>query len=79
MRVMTEGFAKMTIDRFSQDEESLRARLLVLKDLVAEQDLHEKPCPLLATQLRDLDVLCARLHADVRRLAECVKKAGYSR
>lgn len=67
----------MAREYFYGDEEKLRKRLLVLKELVAEQDLHEKPCPLLAAQLNELGVLCGRLQSDVRTLAECVEKAGH--
>ena len=65
----------MAREHFYGDEEKLRKRLLVLKELVAEQDLSEKPCPRLAAQLNELGVLCGRLQADVRKLAECVGKA----
>jgi hypothetical protein len=67
----------MAREYFYSDEEKLRKRLLVLKELVTEQDLHEKPCPLLAAQLNELGVLCGRLQSDVRNLAECVEKAGH--
>jgi len=66
----------MAREHFYGDEEKLRKRLLVLKELVTEQDLHEKPCPLLAAQLNELGVLCGRLQEDVRKLAACVEKAG---
>lgn len=66
----------MAREHFYSDEAKLRNRLLVLKELVAEQELHEQPCPLLAAQLNELGVLCGRLQADVRKLAECVEKAG---
>lgn len=68
----------MAREHFYGDEEKLRKRLLVLQELVAEQDLHEKPCPLLAAQLNELGVLCGRLQADIRVLAEAVQKAGYN-
>lgn len=67
----------MAREHFYGDEEKLRKRLLVLKELVSEQALHEKPCPLLAAQLNELGVLCGRLQSDVRKLAECVEKAGH--
>lgn len=62
---------------FNGVEEKLRKRLLMLKELVAEQELHEKPCTLLAEQLNELGVLCGRLQADVRKLAECVEEARH--
>lgn len=67
----------MSRQHFYSDEEKLRKRLLVLKELVSEQDLHEQPCPLLAAQLNELGVLCGRLQSDVRALAEAVEKAGH--
>lgn len=67
----------MAREHFYGDEEKLRNRLLVLKELVAEQNLYEKPCPLLAAQLNELAVLCGRLQSDVRKLAECVEKASH--
>lgn len=67
----------MAREHFYGDEEKLRKRLLVLKELVAEQNLHEKPCPLLSAQLNELGVLCGRLQSDVRKLAECVDKAAH--
>lgn len=66
----------MAREHFYGDEEKLRKRLLVLKEMVAEQDLHERPCPLLAAQLNELAVLCERLQSHIRKLAECVEKAG---
>lgn len=60
---------------FHGDEQKLRERLLMLKELVAEQNLHSEPCPLLAQQLTELGVLCKLLQADVRKLAGCVDKA----
>lgn len=67
----------MAREHFYGDEEKLRERLLVLKELVSEQELHPRPCPLLAAQLNELDVLCGRLQSDVRKLAECVEKARH--
>ncbi len=67
----------MAREHFYGDEVNLRIRLLVLKQLVAEQNLCEKPCPLLAAQLNELGVLCGRLQSDVRKLVECVEKAGH--
>lgn len=66
----------MAREHFYSEEAKIRKRLLVLKELVAEQNLHEKPCPLLAAQLNELGVLCGRLQLDVRNLAACVEKAG---
>lgn len=68
---------EMAREHFYDDEEKLLKRLLVLKELVAEQDLREKPCPLLAAQLNELGVLCGRLQSDIRTLAECVETAGH--
>jgi hypothetical protein len=68
----------MSREHFYGDEEKLRNRLLVLKELVFEQPLHDKPCPLLAAQLNHLDVMCSQLQSDVRKLAECVEKARHA-
>jgi hypothetical protein len=65
-------------DHFYSDEEKIRSRLLVLQELVGEQDLHARPCPLLAAQLNELEVLCSRLQAEARKLSECVGKAGHT-
>lgn len=65
----------MSREHFSFEEERLRGRLLMLKDLVAEQELHALPCPLLAEQLNELKVLCRRLQVDIQSLSECVDKA----
>ena len=67
----------MAREHFYCDEEKLRNRILVSRDLVAEQDLREKPCPLLAAQLNELGVLCGRLQSNIQKLAECVEKAGH--
>lgn len=65
----------MAREHFYSDERKLRERLLMLKDLVAERELYTHPCPLLATQINELGVLCKMLQADVQKLAECVEKA----
>ena len=65
-------------EHFYSDEEKVRARLLVLKELVGEQEIYAKPCPLLAAQLNQLGVLCGRLQAEIRKLEECVQKAGHT-
>jgi hypothetical protein len=65
-------------EHFYADEEKIRSRLLVLKELVGEQDLHASPCPLLAAQLNQLSVLCGRLQDEARKLAACVEKAGHT-
>lgn len=64
-------------EHFYLDEEELFARLKVLKKLVAEQELENKPCNLLAAQLNELAVLTRRLQDYVRRLDICVHKAGH--
>lgn len=68
---------EMAREHFYINEEKLMKRILVLKELIAEQDLHEEPCLLLAAQLNELGVLCGRLQAEVRALAEAVKKVGH--
>jgi hypothetical protein len=65
-------------EHFYTDEEKIRSRLLVLKELVGEQDLHARPCPLLAAQLNQLSVLCGRLQDEASKLAACVEKAGHT-
>lgn len=65
-------------EHFYSDEVKVRNRLLVLKELVGEQEIHARPCPLLAAQLNELGVLCGRLQADIRKLEECVQKVWHS-
>lgn len=49
------------------DQESKRlTRLLVLKDVVAEHLIHTEPCPLLMSQLNELEVLLTKLQSEVR-------------
>ena len=62
---------------FYNDEEKRLKRLRTIKDLIAEQSLHEHPCPLLAKQLVELDVLCRLLQNDIRVLSSAVKSAGH--
>ena len=61
--------------KFYIDEVKLFERVLMLQDLVGEQALHKEPCPLLADQLVELDVLCHKLLQDVGKLREMVYKA----
>ncbi len=74
-----KNYRRLEVSRehFYGDEEKTLNRLLMLQSLVGEQQLHPKPCPLLAAQLNELSVLCGRLQADIRKLKECVKAAGY--
>jgi hypothetical protein len=65
----------MPRENFYMEEERLRSRVVVLKEMVAEQTLHDKPCKLLASQLNELEVLCGRLLTDTRKLSEAVAVA----
>lgn len=47
-------------------------------ELIAEQQLHEQPCPLLAAQLNELSVMCSKLQTEIRKLEQCVRDAGYT-
>jgi len=65
----------MSREHFYSDEEKIRARLLVLQELVGEQSIQQRPCPLLARQLTELGVLCSRLQDEIQRLTDCVATA----
>ena len=67
---------EMGREHFYGDEEMTLARLRMLQTLVGEQDLHNKPCPLLAAQLNEIGVLCGRLQATIIKMAEHVEKAA---
>lgn len=62
-------------NHFYTDEEKIRNRILVLKDLIADQELHIVPCQLLATQLTQLNVLTKLLQIEIAELSKCVEKA----
>lgn len=53
---------------FLADEKATLDRLLMLRAMVAEQPLHEEPCPLLAYQLVELEVLCTKLQRHINAL-----------
>lgn len=63
---------------FYLSEEKVRTRLLTVMELIAEQQLHEQPCPLLAAQLNELSVMCSKLQTEIRKLEQCVRDAGYT-
>ena len=58
--------------RFYASEEKALERMLLLRALVTEQDIHTTACPLLASQLNELEVVCLKLLTDVRRLSTIV-------
>lgn len=45
---------------FYADEEKTLAKLLTLRELIAEQHLHNIPCPLFESQLNELAVLTGK-------------------
>jgi len=56
----------MSIPVFSVIQENHIRRLEVLQSLVAELELAKaEPCPLLRTQLQELDVFCKYIRKDV--------------
>jgi hypothetical protein len=67
----------MSREHFYNDEAKELVRLLALKDLITEQELSDRPCHLMAMQLNELSVLCARLQVYIRKLSEAVADAGY--
>jgi hypothetical protein len=63
------------MSRFYIDEEREYARLKMLKELVTEHELHPEPCRLLESQLDELEMLCERLAAYVRKVRKHVQRA----
>jgi hypothetical protein len=51
---------------FYDGESKQLTRLMVLKDLVSEHPIRTDPCPLLMTQLNELEVLLTKLQEQVR-------------
>ena len=56
---------------FNVDDAKLINRVIVLREMVAGQELHGEPCPLLAQQLDDLAVLCRKLQDSIRAVRGC--------
>jgi hypothetical protein len=64
----------MTREYFHADEEKLRNRILVLKEIISEHNLSDTPCPLLVDHLSELSVLCGLLRFDIQKLVASLKK-----
>lgn len=62
-------------NHFYTEEEKTKNRILVLKDLIADQEIQNVPCQLLATQLTQLSVLTKLLQIEIAELTKCVEKA----
>ena len=65
----------MSREYFHTHEEKIQKRLVTLKEMVIDLALEETPCPLLASQLTKLSVLCEWIQADIRTLSMYVAKA----
>lgn len=46
---------------YTTEQQKLMTRLQAVKDMVAYQDLHGEPCPLMLSQLYELKVLTDKL------------------
>lgn len=64
----------MARTHFNTDEDKILTRMLVLKDLIAAQPIHETPCELLLIQLNEMNVLCTMLQRNITELTTMVKK-----
>lgn len=58
----------MSRSYFYTDEEKLFARLLEMQRCVSEQTLHAVPCPLLVSQLNELEVFTEKLLEHTKKL-----------
>lgn len=61
---------------FHVNEAKIFDRLVMFKELVAEHPLCDGPCPLMATQLNELNVICKILLEDINALTICVNTAN---
>jgi len=55
---------------FTLDEEKAFKKLKVLQEMLAEQEFHETPCPLLASQLNEAFVIADKFICAVRELQQ---------
>lgn len=60
---------------FNSSEDIILNRIIVLKDLIANQNIHETPCELLLMQLNEMNVLCSLLQKNISELSACTQRA----
>lgn len=60
-------------EQFYIEEEKILARLIMLQSLISEHKLHQTPCPLLASQLNELDVLTKLMQRDIQEMIQSVQ------
>lgn len=65
----------MACAHFNSIEEKTLIRVLVLKDLITAQSIHESPCRLLLTQLNEMNVMCSILQRNITELMAITQKA----
>lgn len=58
---------------FNHDQEREFGRLQVFKETIADQNLVEKPCPLLTAQLNALEVIAEKMLASIRKLQATIE------
>lgn len=63
---------------FTIAQEKLMRRVLVFQEQIAESKLHETPCPLLLTQIKEMRVLTDLLSTNLWELSESIEKRNKS-
>ena len=58
---------------FTVDEEREFDRLRLLRDMIADQEIQNVPCPLLVSQLSDLDTLLRKMQVSIDKLQELME------
>ena len=65
----------MAREYFHMDEKRVLNRVLVVKELISDQEVYDKPCPLLKEQLNKLKVFSDQLQLDISKLNAIIESA----
>lgn len=63
---------------FDTNQEPLMERLRVMKDIIAEQTLADSPCPLLASQLDELQIFGEKMVSLAHKLRESLEELNHA-